>query len=112
MQLDISHYLVKQYYSKKIKRNLLEAVREIEQDEYRLRIFPEYLEIGTLLPAEESHETDELFDDEPEEKFAGALVCDPSLNDYVGISIFGKPSKWIFRNVVDFDMNSIEICRV
>ena len=55
---------------------------------------------------------DNIDDDEPEEKFAGALVCDPSLNDYVGISIFGKPSKWIFRNVVDFDMNSIEICRV
>ena len=62
------------YNPKKIKRNLLEAVREIEQDEYRLRIFPEYLEIGTLLPEEESHETDELFDDEPEENFSGTRI--------------------------------------
>ena len=47
-------------------------------------------------------------EDDEEEKFGGALVCDPSLNDYIGTPIFGKPSKWIFTNVVDFDMNSIK----
>ena len=50
---------------------------------------------------------DDQDDDENEEKFTGALVADPNLNDYIGTKIFGKPSKWIFENVVDFDMNSI-----
>lgn len=46
-------------------------------------------------------------DDDKKDKFTGALVADPDLNDYIGTKIFGKPSKWVFRNVVDFDMNSM-----
>lgn len=38
--------------------------------------------------------------------FEGALVCDPMLNDYVGINIFGKPSKFIFKHVIDYDFTS------
>lgn len=41
-----------------------------------------------------------------EEKFGGALVVDPSLNANVGAIIFGKPSKWIFRLVIDLDLTN------
>lgn len=51
---------------------------------------------------------DDNDEEQENEKYAGALVADPALNDYVGTPIFGKPSKWIFTNVVDFDMNSIK----
>ncbi len=61
------------YNPRKIRRNLLLAVREIEQDSYRLRIYPEYLEIGTMLPPE-SPDQDDLFDDEPEEDFSGTRI--------------------------------------
>lgn len=40
------------------------------------------------------------------EKFAGAIVGDPNLNGHVGIPIFGKKSRWIFGNVVDFDLTN------
>ncbi len=63
---------------RKIRRNLMEAVKEIEEDQYRLRIFPEYLEIGTILPEEEASreekEADGLFDDAPEENFTGTRI--------------------------------------
>ena len=61
---------------RKARRNLMEAVREIEQDEYRLRIYPEYLEIGTILAPEneEAAAADELFDDQPEEDFSGTRI--------------------------------------
>ena len=61
---------------RKIRMNLMEGVREIEDDQYRLRIFPEYLEIGTILPPEdkEAAGADELFDDTPEEDFSGTRI--------------------------------------
>ena len=61
---------------RKIRMKLMEGVREIEDDEYRLRIFPEYLEIGTILPPEDAKaaETDDLFDDVPEEDFSGTRI--------------------------------------
>ncbi|MBQ8078691.1 MAG: YcxB family protein [Oscillospiraceae bacterium] len=64
------------YNPRKIRRNLLEGVREIEEDRYRLRIYPGYLEIGTMLEPEDStaQETDALFDDEPEEDFSGTRI--------------------------------------
>ncbi len=65
------------YNPRKIRRNLLLAVREIEQDHYRIRIYPEYLEIGTILPPEElaePSETDDLFDDTPEDNFSGTRI--------------------------------------
>ena len=61
---------------RKIRMNLMEGVREIGDDQYRLRIFPEYLEIGTILPPEdkEAAGVDELFDDTPEEDFSGTRI--------------------------------------
>ncbi len=63
---------------RKIRRNLMEAVKEIEEDRYFLKIYPEYLEIGTILPEEEvSEETeaaDALFDDAPKENFTGTRM--------------------------------------
>ena len=61
---------------RKIRIKLMEGVREIEDDEYRLRIYPEYLEIGTMLPSEDAaqSETDALFEDEPEEDFSGTRI--------------------------------------
>lgn len=41
------------------------------------------------------------------EKYAGALVGDPKLNDYVGKEIFGRQSRWIFEHVVDMDASSM-----
>lgn len=67
-----------QWYSpRKIRRNLMLAVKEIEQDHYRIRIYPEYLEIGTLLPPEDKppeSSSDDLFDDTPEEDFSGTRI--------------------------------------
>ncbi|MBQ7012945.1 MAG: YcxB family protein [Oscillospiraceae bacterium] len=66
------------YNPRKIRRNLLEAVKEIEEDTYVLRIFPEYLEIGTRLPeeapSEEQAQADALFDDTPEEEISGSRI--------------------------------------
>lgn len=45
--------------------------------------------------------------EEDEDTFEGALVGDPLLNDYAGIPIFGKPSKFIFADVIDFDFKSM-----
>ena len=61
---------------RKIRIKLMEGVKEIEDDEYRLRIFPEYLEIGTILPPEDASqsETDALFDDVPAEDFSGTRI--------------------------------------
>ena len=61
---------------RKIRMKLMEGVKEIEDDEYRLRIFPDYLEIGTILPPEDAKaaETDDLFDDVPEEDFSGTRI--------------------------------------
>lgn len=42
-------------------------------------------------------------DERERQKYAGAIVGDPKLNGRVGIDIFGKPSRWIFGHVVDFD---------
>lgn len=64
------------YNPKKIRKNLMLAVREIENDQYKLSIYPEYLEIGTILPPEESHSdaSDDLFDDVPEQNFSGTRI--------------------------------------
>ncbi len=61
---------------RKIRMKLMEGVREIENDQYRLSVYPEYLEIGTILPPEdaESAESDDLFDDTPAENFSGTRI--------------------------------------
>lgn len=45
--------------------------------------------------------------EEDDEKFDGALVADPTLNDYTGIEVFGYPSMYVFDNVVDMDFSSM-----
>lgn len=67
------------YNPRKIRRNLMEGIREIEEDRYRLRVFADCLEIGTLLPpeelpSEEERAADALFDDEPQEDFTGTRI--------------------------------------
>lgn len=42
-------------------------------------------------------------DENKDDKYGGAIVGDPKLNERVGMSIFGKPSKWVFTKVVDMD---------
>lgn len=46
-------------------------------------------------------------EDEDEEGFAGALVGDPMLNEKVGVEILGRPSKFIFSRVIDYDFSSM-----
>ena len=45
--------------------------------------------------------------DDDEEGFEGALVADPLLNERVGVPILGRPSKYIFSKVIDFDFSSM-----
>ena len=45
--------------------------------------------------------------DDDDEKFDGALVADPELNEAMGIKVFGVPSKYIFDFVVDMDFSSM-----
>ena len=46
-------------------------------------------------------------DEESEEKFAGAIVSVPSNNDFMGEIINGIRSKFIYRNVIDFDYSRL-----
>lgn len=46
-------------------------------------------------------------DGEEEESFKGGLVADPKLNGYEGIYIYGSKSKYVYKNVVDFDFASM-----
>jgi hypothetical protein len=66
------------YNPRKIRRNLMQGVREIEDDLYRLRIYRDYLEIGTMLPEEAlpeaDRESDALFEDAPQENFTGTRI--------------------------------------
>lgn len=67
---------VQWYNPKKIRRNLLTAVREIEDDQYKLTIYPDYLEIGTVLPpvSDTVSQQDDLFADKPEDNFSGTRI--------------------------------------
>ncbi len=66
------------YNPRKIRRNLMESIRGLEGDLYEFRLYPEYLEIGTILPEEEvsedMQETDALFEDVPQENFSGTRM--------------------------------------
>lgn len=46
-------------------------------------------------------------DDDDEVKFDGAVVGDPELNAHVGENIFGVPSKYVFKYVIDMDFSSM-----
>lgn len=70
-----------------------------------------YYQQGYIIGNNKNIDYNKNKDEEEEDKknkkdFEGALVCDPLLNDYVGINIFGKPSKFIFKNVIDYDFTS------
>ncbi len=43
-------------------------------------------------------------DDGEDEKFSGAVVGDPELNDHTGAYVMGQKSKYIREWVVDMDM--------
>lgn len=43
-------------------------------------------------------------DDDDDEKFDGAVVANPELNDFVGENILGNPSKYVFKYVIDMDL--------
>lgn len=67
------------YNPQKVRRNLMEGIREIEEDAYKLRVFGDYMEIGTILPeetplTEEEKAADALFADSPEENFSGTRI--------------------------------------
>ena len=57
------------------------------------------------LELDDDDETTEV--ESKDKKFAGALVADPELNDYMGIEIMGVRSKYAFNNVVDMDFSSM-----
>lgn len=50
---------------------------------------------------------EEREDEEEDEKFDGALVADPTLNEYEGIVVSGKKSMYVYDNVVDMDFSSM-----
>lgn len=43
--------------------------------------------------------------EDDEVKFDGAVVGDPELNEHVGERIFGHPSKYVFKYVIDMDFS-------
>lgn len=58
------------YNPKKLKRNLMQSIKGIENDVYRLKIIPEKIIIGTVLEPDENNnksvnEYEEVFDDVP-----------------------------------------------
>lgn len=57
------------------------------------------------LEAERNNGDDE--DGDTTSDFLGAFVADPALNDYVGVNLLGKKSKWIFDNCIDEDLASL-----
>ena len=107
------------YNPRKIRRNLMLAVKEIEQDSYRIRIFPEYLEIGTILPPEENdtgNASDALFDDAPEENFSGTRIYynkNLHVTEYQSFFMLYQ-SKTMFYVLpkADFSEEELEILRV
>lgn len=54
----------------------------------------------------EDKKSDEEDDDDDDDSFEGALVADPTYNDYIGLDLYGKPSNNIFEMVIDMDMSS------
>lgn len=45
--------------------------------------------------------------DEKPEKFDGALVADPELNEELGMPVFNRPSKYIYKSVADMDFTGM-----
>ena len=49
---------------------------------------------------------DEDDEDDDDDGFEGALVADPTYNDYIGLELYGKPTNNIFEDVIDMDMSA------
>ena len=47
---------------------------------------------------------DDEDDDDDDEGFGGALVADPTYNDYIGLDLYGKQTNNIYEYVIDMDM--------
>lgn len=58
---------------------------------------------NNLVEADYEEEDEE---NEKDSKFEGALVGNPSLNDYYGMNLYGSPSNSIFNYSIDMDMSS------
>ncbi len=50
---------------------------------------------------------DESVGPKKDEKFSGAIVADPELNEHTGITIMGMRSKYAYNNVVDMDYSAM-----
>lgn len=73
------------------------------------RAYIEYLNQGYIIGNNSNlqYGVSEEDKEEEEEKFSGALVGDPMLNEYTGMKIFGIPSMFVFKNVIDMDFSSM-----
>lgn len=73
------------------------------------RAYLEYYKQGLIIGNNINVEygLDQFESEEDDEKFDGALVADPMLNDFEGIEVFGDKSMFIFDNVVDMDFTAM-----
>lgn len=55
------------YNPKKIKRSLIEAVRGMSDELYRMTLYKTFIEISTIMPSEKSSDENEIFGDDPPE---------------------------------------------
>jgi DNA polymerase elongation subunit (family B) len=72
-----------------------------------IEYYKQGLIIGNNINLEYGIPRAEKEDDEEDEKFDGALVANPTLNDFTGIKLFGSKSMYIFDNVVDMDFSAM-----
>ena len=78
----------------------------------RNRCYVEYLKqgyvIGNNINLDYNKDWDSDEDDEEKEKFAGALVGDPTLNSTVnGMEVNGVKNRYVRKYVIDFDFSSL-----
>lgn len=84
------------YNPKKLRRNLMEAIKGIENDEYVMKLYPEKIVIGTVIPNEEKSEQqnedeyDGVFDNgEPEEEISDTeIFLNSSVKVYEKLDFF------------------------
>lgn len=72
-----------------------------------VEFYKQGLIIGNNINVEYGVYDDVKKNEEEDEKFDGALVADPVLNDFTGIRLFGTKNKYIFDNVIDEDFSSM-----
>lgn len=59
------------------------------------------------LPGEDEEDGEEDVKKKKDEKFSGAIVADPELNEHTGIEIMGIKSKYAYDNCVDMDYSAM-----